>query len=219
MLEYEAGRYDAAHAAAVEAMRTASGEARESAAYIAGVSAFQLERFSEAETRLLTAERSSDREVRGKATATLGLIRLRQGRPADAAAHFEEASRLLDGAEASEAAYRAALAHQQAGNPAAAQAYLDRTTGSAAQLGPGGFAIQVGAFQEYENARTAADGAERIARNHRLGEVRIVPRPEPGGVILYIVQFGRFNSRDAAERMRDVLGRSRWIVAPALAGS
>jgi len=228
--DYNAGRYDAAHAKSLSVMRDASGEGdsaeRDRAAYLAGLSAFRLRQFDEAETRLLTAAQSSDSQVQGRSKALLGLIRLEQDRPAAAAEYFQSAAALLEGSEAEEAHYHASIAYQQAGNPRAAQAVGASSSAPAAShsaspsttsAGPGGtgvFAIQVGAFADLTNAQSAAAEARALASQHRLGEVRIVPRRDSRTRTLYIVQFGAFSSRSDAENARRQLGRLNYIVAP-----
>lgn len=228
--DYQAGRYDAAHSKSLSAMREAASDgqaaSRDHAAYLAGLSAFRMRQFDEAETRLLTAAQSDDPQTLGRSKALLGLIRIEQNRPAAAAEYLRDAAQLLEGSEAAEARYQASMAYEQAGNPAAARSVASAVPGSppastSSSQGPsanssaiGVFAIQVGAFADLTNAQSAAAEARALASQHRLGDVRIVPRKDSRTRTLYVVQFGEFSSRIEAENARRQLGRLNYIVAP-----
>ncbi len=92
------------------------------------------------------------------------------------------------------------------------------TGGSWANPPSGLFAIQVGAFSDMTNARSAADQARRFADRHGLGEVRIIPKSDARQRTLYVVQFGRFTSRTSAEAALRQLAEPRYIIAPLMAG-
>jgi tetratricopeptide (TPR) repeat protein len=226
---YETGYYLEAHDHAVAAQTGLHGAERDRAAYIAGVSAYQMRNIDEAERRLTAATASTDPEVAGRAKATLGLVRMEQGRSDDAAQLFKSAARLLPEPEASEAAYRAGVAHQESGDWSSARTQFtiasSRLRGEpladAARDGmrETGFSLQVGAFVDLQNARRATAEYQSVAERERLGPVRMVTQADQRGRTLYIVQFGHFGTREAAERTLDRLGNSRLIVAPAAAGS
>lgn len=92
------------------------------------------------------------------------------------------------------------------------------TGGNWANPPSGLFAIQVGAFSDITNARSAADQARRFADRHGLGEVRIIPKSDARQRTLYVVQFGRFTSRTSAEAALRQLAEPRYIIAPLMAG-
>ncbi len=226
IVEYNAGRYDGAHAKSLAVMRSASEEGnpttRDRAAYVAGLSAYRMRQYDEAEMRLLTSAQSTDHEVQGRSKALLGFIRLEQSRPASAAEYFRDAAPMLEGDEANEARYHASAAYEAAGNPTAARSLpsspSSTSSGSMAAggagSGPGVFAIQVGAFENLANAQTAANEARTLASQHQLGDVRIIPRRDSRSRTLYVVQIGTFSSRTDAESARRRLGRMSYIVAP-----
>lgn len=219
--DYEAGRFAEAHHRAVGLMRRGSQADREEAAYLAGLSAFRLKDLDEAERRLMTAVTSTNPLIVGRSKATLGLIRMEQHRPSDAAAYFLGASLLLEGREAAEAATFAGGAYREAGQFDKAEAQfrlastLYRSGRSASDRGQAEttlFAIQVGAFEILKNARIAQREAQVIARRHELGDVKIVAQTDTRARTLYMVQFGAFSTRSAAERMRAEIGRLDYIV-------
>lgn len=217
---YNSHHYSSAHHHAVQAMRSATGREREQAAYLAGLSAYQMRNLDEAELRLVAATRSGDARTAGSAKAMLGQVRLDQRRPREAASLFEDAARQLTGHDAAEARRYAAIAHQQAGNTTAANQWAAAgTSGGTSSAGrhqtsSGVFALQVGAFSDRERANQAANDASRLADSNGLGPVKIIPSSDRRGRPLYLVQFGSFSSRDSAARTRSHLGRLDYIVAP-----
>lgn len=210
--DYEAQRFAAAHQGAVDSMRSATGIEREQAAYVAGLSAFQLGRMDEAELRLQAAVNSSDKRTAANAKVMLGQIRLSQGRHAEAATMFETAAPNLDGEDARQATRFATRSHQLAGNTAAASR-LQASSGSGGGTGSG-FTLQVGAFQERQRADSAASAAGDLSRREGLGQVSVVPRIDSRGRLLYVVQLGHFMTRMAAEQARERIGKREYIVSP-----
>jgi len=81
-----------------------------------------------------------------------------------------------------------------------------------------GFTLQIGAFNDKNRARNAAEDAESIARKEGLGRVRIIPRRDARGQPMYLVQLGWWVTRVEAAAARGKLGRLEYIVAPAPAG-
>lgn len=221
---YETGRYRESFEAAVAVQRQAVGENRTRAAYVAGLSAYRLNQIDEAERRFLVAAESTSSETAGRARAMLGAIRLDQSRPLDAAEHYKAAARLLTGHEANEASYRAGRAYQAGGDWSSARAQFTIAGSRAvdpalrrdanAQLARSGFAIQVGAFSNRENADLAARDAQVTADRYGLSPARIVVRREARGE-LFLVQFGEFGTRESAESLRRQIGNLRWIVTRA----
>lgn len=219
---YHSGRYEAARTSATTAMQSAAGDERSRAAYVAGLSSYRLNRLGEAETNLRIAMRSDDRRVRANATATMGLIRLDQKRPGEAAGLFAEAHGGLTGRDADQAARYAASAARLAGLRAQAAEWDRVAAGTSTTVSPrrydSEFAIQVGAFQQRENAHRAAGEADQHARRVGQGPTRIIPDQDPAGRTRYLVQFGTFTSRSAAESARLQIGRLDYIVTARAGG-
>jgi hypothetical protein len=114
---YESGQYQLALNEGESVAARGPTADRPQAELIAGMAAFQLERFDAAERHFLAAERSGSAAVRGRARVMLANIRLEQGRASDAAQLFESGASDLSGADAEKARRYAALARDgQLGN-------------------------------------------------------------------------------------------------------
>jgi tetratricopeptide (TPR) repeat protein len=214
---YRAGRYEVAVREAESTMDAASGIARYEAAYLAGLAAYRDGDHVTAERHLRTALSNPDRRTAAAAFATLGLIKLDQGRNGEAGDLFAAAYPTLDEAEARRAAEHAVLAYRLDGNDCAAARWATVTGGSTprpAVATSGGFSIQIGAFRDRVNAHAAADAAETDARRIANTPARIVAQSDTDGQTRYLVQFGEFASRTAADAARRSLGRLDYIVAP-----
>jgi hypothetical protein len=217
--DYHSGHYARALQQAAAAQDGTSGEQSRDAAYVGGLAAYRLGDLTEAGVRLGLASDSASPQTAGKARAALGLVRADQDRPQEAAVHFAAASRALSGDNARRAAVHAAEAYRRAGDEAAADAWLrvaegrPRRPGNDGTMAGGGFTLQAGAYRQRPRAEQAAVEAATIAEGHGLSPVRIVPRRNEGGDVLYVVQIGRFESRAAAKSARQRLGRLHYIVA------
>lgn len=217
---YDARRYSLSRQQAAELRQTSTGPSREQSAYVAGLSAYQLGELEEARSYLMTASQADDNDTAGRANAQLGLLELDRNRPATAAGYFEIAAGRLDGAAARQAAQHAASAHQLAGNYTEAQRWLKRSTVASsatsvhhhASATAARYVLQAGAFESRARAERTAREIELIAQSHRLGPVRIVHAPTSRGTRLHMVQFGGFQHRDEANRVRSELGRLEVIV-------
>ncbi len=226
LADYEAKRYRLAEHQAAALARQTRGLMRDKAAYLAGLSAYQLGDLYEAQRQLATAVQSSDRTTAGRAKAVLGLVRVNQHRAHEAAVLLAEASGALTGENSRQAAYQAALAHQEAGDEASAGTWLriadaGQTTGQRAlainsRSRAGRFSLQAGAFRRRQLADNAARSVADVAQQHGLGGVRIVESRDGRGRILFFVQFGRFDSRSAASSARRLIGRLDVIVVPSI---
>jgi hypothetical protein len=203
--DYEAGRFDEARAGALESSSRSQGTARDSALYLAGVSAYRLGDVEDAEQHLIAAARSSDDELAAQAQAMIGLVDLARDRPLIAASAFDAAAPDLAEADADAARRKAAEARAAAG--AAARIAVAARDGD---RGP--FALQIGAFAEVTRAKRAADEVERAARSAGLGAVRVAPHADGRGRRLYYVQVGRFATKDDAVRARASMRRHDLIV-------
>jgi hypothetical protein len=214
--DYHAKHYAQALERAAAVQRDASGELRCEAAYVGGLSAYRLGDLDEAGAHLDVAAGSASRPTAGRARAVLGLVLLDRDRPAEAAAHFAAAARDLEADNARQAALRAADAFRRAGDEAAAAAWTRIAEGRGRPPDPGAggaFTLQAGAFRQRPHAEKAALEAARVAEGHGLSPVRIVPRRDDRGSVLYVVQLGRFDSRTEAMSARRQLGRLQYIVA------
>lgn len=107
---YESGQYELALQEADTVAARGPDADRAQADLVAGMAAFQLERFGDAERRFTAAERSGNQTIRGRARVMLANIRLEQGRTDDAARLFESGAADLTGADAEKARRYAALA-------------------------------------------------------------------------------------------------------------
>jgi len=219
LADYHAGRYATALQEAMAVQESTSGDEQCEAAYVGGLSAYRLGDLTEAGARLSAAIDSESSQTAGKAKAVLGLVLVDQGRPDEAAGHFAAASRVLEGDNARQAALHAARAYERTGDEAAAEAWHRvadgrsrwAITGSAPAAGS--FTLQAGAYRRRPSAEQAAVEAAALAEDHGLSPVRIVPRRDDRGDMLYLVQVGRFESRTAAMNARKRLGRLQYIVA------
>ncbi len=224
--DYNARRYSEAKQQAVAIQDQSESGNREDAAYLAGLSAYQLGDVNEAERRLLTAAKSNNPETAAKAKAMLGQIRMDQRRPRDAAGYFADAHPDLAGDDAKKCAYNAAVAYQQAGDATAARRWAVESgqrvgaasvsgnrNAVASGAGKASFTLQVGAFREEARARQAAEEAEKLASREGLGAVRTLVRKDGKGETTYLVQFGSFATRAAAAAARTKIGKLQYIVA------
>jgi tetratricopeptide (TPR) repeat protein len=217
--DYHAGRYAAALQGAATVQEGSAGDEQRDAAYVGGVAAYRLGDLDEAEARLSIALDAESSRTAGKARAVMGLVLVDQGRPDEAAGHFAKASKLLEGDNARQAALNAARAYERTGDEAAAEAWLRVAQGRSRWAITGGgastgtFTLQAGAYRQRPSAERAAVEAAALAEDHGLSPVRIVPRRDERGEVLYIVQVGRFESRTAAMNARRRLGRLQYIVA------
>jgi tetratricopeptide (TPR) repeat protein len=217
--DYHAGHYAMALQEAGAVQDGSSGERSCDAAYVGGLAAYRLGDLDEARARLGAAADSTSPPTVAKARAVLGLVLVAQDQPREAAAHFAAASRLLAGDDARQAARHAAKAYRRASDEPAAEEWLriaegrGHWTDDGGAAGGGAFTLQAGAYRQRPRAERAALEAATIAEGHGLSPVRIVPRRDGRGDVLYVVQLGRFDSRTAAASARQRLGRLQYIVA------
>lgn len=236
--DFNARRYARAQERAEAIASKSKPGVREDAAYVAGLSAYELGQTEEAERHFVSAARSANAQTAARAKAMLGQVRLDQNRPQEAANLLAEAARAMDGADSERAARNAAIAYQRAGDEASAKKWASAAgAGTPARHSPGstagmpasgksirrgsagsnadsgGFTLQVGAFREKSRAERAANEAKKLAERDGLGEVQIVPRRDERGKLMFVVQFGSFGTRAAAAAARAKLGRLDYIVA------
>ena len=226
LVDYQAKRYRIAHEQAATIAGESRGLRRDQAAYVAGLSAYKLGDLNQAQQQLTIAAQSPDRATAGKAKAVLGLVRVDQHRPREAASLLAEASGALTGEDSRQAAYQASLAYQRAGDEISAGAWQrianagkaggQQVLAISSGAGPGRFSLQAGAFRQRRHADNAARNVAHVVQQHGLGGIRIVESRDNRGRILYLVQFGEFQTRSAASNARRLVGRLEVIVAPSI---
>ncbi len=211
--DYEAGHYSMAHRRAMRVWRDARGTDRDQAAYVAGLSALQNDDLDEAELRLSIAARSHDRQLAGQARASLGMVHLQRDRQRDAGRFFAEAAELLSGEEAREALRLAREAGYDPEDPDRVLVWRARGTDqSENQWHSNHFALQVGVYNDADNAEDALRRARKIARQTGHGPVRLVEQVDSRGRMVYVVQIGRFDNRQDATSARRQIGRLDLVV-------
>ncbi len=107
---YDTGQYDLALSESEAVVARGPAADRAQAELIAGMAAFQLDRFDQAERHFVAAERSDAPAIRGRARVMLANIRLEQGRTSDAGALFDSGAADLAGPDADRARRYAQLA-------------------------------------------------------------------------------------------------------------
>jgi tetratricopeptide (TPR) repeat protein len=242
VVDFNQQRYTQAHQKAKAIADRPSSPNRHDAAYIAGMSAYQLGQIDEAERQLQTAINADNAETAARAKAVLGQIRLDQRRWRDAALLLTQAADTLSGEDRLRAAANASLAYQNLGDLDSARTWRAMASGRAPQnaspsspssssgdalptvvtsapgggkAGSTGFTLQVGAFQEKKRAESAAKEALRVAQREGWGQARIIPRRDERGRPTYLVQIGAFPTRESAAAARARIGRLDYIVAVA----
>jgi tetratricopeptide (TPR) repeat protein len=230
--DFNAHRYTEAHQKAKAISDRPTSPNRHEAAYIAGMSAYQLGQIDEAERQLQVAMSADNAETAARSKAVLGQIRLDQRRWRDAATLLAQAADSLTGEDKLKAAANASLAYQNLGDLETARTWRAMALGRVPQQsspssvalpsvvapapgGSAGFTLQVGAFQEKKRAESAAKEALRVVQREGWGQVRIVPRRDERGRSTYLVQIGSFTTREAAAAARARIGRLDYIVAVA----
>src|SRR5690606_32472204 len=194
---YDAGRYEQAYQQAARLSTTNSPHAT-TAAYIAGMSAVQLERLQSASRYLQVAAQSDDPQLATDAKATLGLVYARLNRHDLAARTLVEAAGRLSGQDRANAYYYAALSEQKLGrwpqartNLTLARAHSREDTFRQRveeQLNVTGFTIQIGAFGSEDNAQKAAADVAQQAGTLRIGTPRIQQAATSEGQTMLLVQ-------------------------------
>ena len=229
MREYELGRYPSAYEQASQAAATDEGAARDQAALIAGLSAQALKRESDARRWLAPLTTNSDREIAGRASAGLGLLEQEKGNHARAAELLASAGSRLDGDDGARAAYHAGESMGAIGQANSARLQYEASLAKVTdprlrtqiqrrldKVKPGGFTVQLGAFSSRANAEKSVRSAAATAARLNLGQPTISERPGVRGTV-YVVQVGRFATRDQAAQARTSFGGA--TVTPVFAPS
>jgi hypothetical protein len=222
--QYNQGQYAQAYTLGTRLSRSNIALQRDSAAYIAGLSAQKLGRTSEAQRYLRQAATSRDQALAGDALASLGLLHAEMGRHEYAARELLAAAERLNGQDKANAYLYAGISQQKLGQWAQAKTSLVLarsastnnafTARVAEQLQVNGYALQLGAFSETTNAQRAAQQVANQTAQLRLGAPRLVATTDRSGKALTAVQVGRFATFAAALQGRNRLGNSSAIIVP-----
>lgn len=228
--EYRGALYQASFDRARAISRSSNPPLREQAAWVAGLSAYQMKNLDEAELQFMAAARSQDARLVTDTKIMIGDIRVLQNRWSDAARCYRDAAAALSGEERSRLLGHAASCDSHASgrlaasgsqgsaspsSPSTASAASDASTGTAKPPEPTTFALQAGAFQNEKNARRLASNIASSTRNAGLGEPRVVRTKDRGGREFWTVQVGTFASRQTAESARSKVPSLDLIVAAA----
>ena len=222
---YESGDYSGAYKLAREAESYGPADRRLDAAYVAGLSAYRLNRLTTAAQYLTRAAGSADRRLSGDAMASLGMVYGQMGRYGDATRVLLQAADRLDGHDAANAYYYAAVMQRKNGQwpQARTNLILARSLSPDAgfrervdrELHVAVYTLQTGAFASAANARRAAHRLVPEAARLQLGAPRVVQTTAHNGRPMALVQVGRFDTYDGAVSARQRLGQGA-IVVPAV---
>lgn len=220
---FNQGDYPGAYREA-ETIAAASKEdaAREQAALIAGMSAYELRRYDDAERWLRPVSRSTDREMSGRALATLGLVGVRRDRYSTAAIDLMAAGRRLKGDDAAQANYFAGECYTLMGNLDRARSAYNSALATAQtpllrerigqRLAGSDYTLQLGVFSNKANADALLAKATRQSTQRGLDAPTITPTQDVAGRTVFLVQLGRFKNRTDAVAARAKLGMDSVIV-------
>lgn len=225
--DFNAGNYQQAYRRAMILENTPPEpmHVKQSAAYLAGLSAYRLGDRTNAYQHLEFAARSRDPQLRTRAQAMLGLVYNELGRFDEAARNLLAAADGLEGEEKARAYQAAGTAQQRLGRWASARSTLSlalsqsrdeafrRRVGE--QLRATGYTLQTGAYQDQGNAVKAAEELASKAVSLQMGPPRVVPATDPTqNRRLYLVQVGEFASWQTAQMARERLGVTQAIPVP-----
>lgn len=224
LADYQAGRYQAAYEKAWARAAQTRGVERERAHYVAGMSAYQLDREDDAITHLGRLTRSREQAIAGRANATLGLIYARRGRHDLASGYYQRAVKDLRGEDLAQAHYHLGLSEQKLGRRPSAQTHFSLAISRSNneefkqvvrdRLESSGFTLQLGAFSSRENAERQARSMRPTAEEAEAGIPRVVPSTTESGERLFLVQVGRFGRYETALEARERLDLDLVTIVP-----
>ena len=204
---YDAGQYERALSEGEAVAARGPSAERPQAELVAGMAAFQLDRFDAAERHFLAAERAGDPGIRGRARVMLANIRLEQGRTDDAAALFESGAADLSGPDAEKARRYASMARDGqlgTGTHGAAPAAAAVTARPASAASPPVPKVAAGPARGASPPTAAparADPAERPKAQSVPRAAATTAAAEPAAPGVFTVRAGAYTS-DAAARRR-----------------
>lgn len=229
--DYREGRYTQAFDAAKALARASSSPLREQAAWVAGLSAYQTNKFDDAELQFMASSRSQDQRLATDSKIMIGDVYVKQNRWSDAAQNYRDAAKTLSGEERSRVLGYADMASSNAAGRAGGQAGVTASstpgsgTGTAKPSAGGSspspvatrsvFALQAGAFQSEANARKRASELAGQSRQAGFGDPRVVRTRDPGGRDFWTVQLGQFDSRQSADAAKSKIASVALIVTTA----
>lgn len=218
----DAGNYQEAYDVSSRVLNRSGGTARHEAAYLAGLSAYRLKRFSEAEELLTMAASTNTSQLRGKSMAMLGLVYIDGGRLDVAARTLSKAAEFLTGQDRANAYFYAAVASQRLNRPAEARTLMmlaarynvendmgDRITQA---LRTTGYTIQIGIFADAAQARAAGERLLGRSQSLGIGYPRVEHRKRADGQVIHLLQIGRFSTFNAAAAKRHELGINDAVI-------
>lgn len=192
------------------------------AAYLTGLSAFQLKNGSEAERYLHQAARGEDRTIGGQSMAMIGRIYAGQNRHERAIEAYAGAAQRLTGEDRANALFHTAMSQQSLGQWQ--QANLNLTMAKQASkdaefirkvdsyLAVRAWTIQLGAYSDQRNAEIAARNIAGKTTGLAMGAPRLVPATDANGKRLILVQVGQFPNEPAAIAARNRLSGGAEVV-------
>lgn len=219
---YNRGEFGEAYRVAAAAAHRGSTAERAEAAYVAGLAAERRGDLHGAVRFHRRAAELGDRELAADANASLGLVLRLLEQYDESAARLNAAAAELTGEDRARAYFHAGLSLQKLSRwPQARTALLlarDATRDPALrrqieqQLAVTGYAVQVGAFGDADNAQRAARELAQRPEAARLGPPRLVTARDGSGGTLTLVHVGRFSSFQAAQAARDAVGGEAIVV-------
>ncbi|MBC7773227.1 MAG: SPOR domain-containing protein [Pyrinomonadaceae bacterium] len=219
---YNHGEYAAAKLEAEAIYKTTTGDARQQAGLIAGLSSQSLGQTADAKKYLRPLLSSKDNAVAGRAGAALGIIARGEGDKVNSAKLFSDAAPKLSGDESAKAAMFAGDAYKSQGKTEAAnsqyaaamQVAMSDTLKKQLQdrMSNRKFTVQVGAFSSRVNADKRLKEVAAKTAAAGLGQPRIVATTA-GGKSVFVVQVGEFALRQDAGAAMNRLGVSEGKAA------
>ncbi len=221
---YHRGEYEKSYADANNMVDSAGGTEQNQMRFIAGMSAYRIDRPTEAVRLLAPLTTNSDKQISGPANATLGLIHSERGQYEKALGYFNDSLPRLDGENLAQAHFYAGVTQQKLGRWADGKSELAiavRTSNDPAlreavrqRLASTGFTLQLGAYTDPKNAEERASLLKGAITATGLGEPRVVVNNASGPQKLYLVQAGQFNTYELANKAKDRLGRNDVVISP-----
>lgn len=231
---FNQGRFSEAYDVASREAGAKRGRNRDTAALIAGQSAYRLGRANDASRWLEPLIENSDPAIAGRANATMGSIATSRGTYGTAAEYFLRASTRLTGDDAARSLMHAGDAKKTLKQDQEARVLWERArdkvdsdaqlrvaigdrlaggfTGITAPVGTGGsggsagqFTVQAGAFATRAKADQAAAGLRGRP------DVRIVMIKDRAGRSLHAVRVGRYATKGEAEGVARGMPKGAYV--------
>jgi tetratricopeptide (TPR) repeat protein len=221
---YQKHDYAGAFQKARQTYESGPGNTADEAAYLAGLSAHQLNDLTSAERYLRVAIASPDRRLAGDAYADLGVVYSQQERYGPAVVAFREAAGRMTGQDAANARFKAGIGLQKLGRWTEARTEFDQARllsedatflrAVSDQAAVSAFTIQVAALSDEAAARKLGQQVTAAAKPLGLGAPRLLVSKDAAGRQLVLVQVGKFSNYESAASFRDRLGfRDAQVVA------